>query len=127
MKAETTLQRTYKTNTEKVAEIRAELKQAFPKIKFSISKSNWNGIDIVILKAPVNLLHDTTEKYKSINEHWVDNHYKDFPEALDIFIRIFEIANKDVTYRETGDYGTQPSFYVNLSVGSYNKPFKINN
>jgi hypothetical protein len=33
------------------------------------------------------------------------------------------IASEGVTYRETGDYGTQPDFYVNIRIGEYNRPY----
>jgi hypothetical protein len=33
------------------------------------------------------------------------------------------IASEGVTYRETGDYGTQPDFYVNIKIGEFSKPY----
>ena len=33
---------------------------------------------------------------------------------------------KDVSYRETGDYGTQPDFYTYITIGKWDRPFQVN-
>jgi hypothetical protein len=114
----------YKTTTDRVAEIREELKKEFPDFKFSIRKDGYNGVRISILSAPIDLMEGETEKYVSVNTYYINEHYKDRPQAREALSKIYEIASRGVTYRETGDYGTQPSFYVWINIGSYEKPFE---
>ena len=91
-----------KTTTERVRTIRNELKNALPAYKFSVTKRHWNGVSIVILAGPAKL---TEKDYEQVNVYYIDEQ----PEG--------------VTYRETGDYGTQPDFYVNIRIGDYGKPY----
>ena len=90
---------------ERVAQIRAKLKEKYPYIKFSITKDGYNGVNIRILEAPIDFSDKENQKAK---------------EALE---DIENIASEGVTYRETGDYGNQPDFYVWVRVGTYDKPF----
>lgn len=107
-------------NKERAKEIRNQLKTEFPDIKFSVRIERWRSIHISIMSAP--------EKYdfqnvnnSSINEFYLERQFQN--EALDIMTRVKEIGNKGNTYWETADYGTQPSFYVHLSIGRWDKKF----
>jgi len=113
----------YISNTQRVANIRTKLKEEFPDSKFSIRKSSYNGVNINILSAPIDLLQGTDKTNTQVNNYWIEKTYADNLEALAYLKRINEIAHIGVTYRETGDYGTQPSFYVYISIGDYDKPF----
>lgn len=90
---------------ERVAQIRAKLKEKYPYIKFSITKDGYNGVNIRILEAPIDFSDEEN------------------PKAKETLKDIKNIASEGVTYRETGDYGNQPDFYVWVRVGSYDKPF----
>jgi hypothetical protein len=109
----------YKSTTQKVKEIRTALKNEFPALKFSITKRDYNSMYITILSGNVDF--DTT--YSQVNNYWFEEHYTG--QALETLKRIFDIANNmaDITYRETGDYGNQPSFYIYVSIGDWNKPY----
>lgn len=117
----------YKNRTERVAEIREELKREFPDFKFSIRKDGYNGVRIAILSAPINLLEGEPEgtKYVDVNHYYIDEHFKDVPAVRDVLKKIYGIASRGVTYRETGDYGTQPDFYVYIKIGDSDKPFEF--
>jgi hypothetical protein len=117
----------YKNRTERVAEIREELKREFPDFKFSIRKDGYNGVRIAILSAPINLLEGEPEgtKYVDVNNYYIDENFKDVPAVRDVLKKIYGIASRGVTYRETGDYGTQPDFYVYIKIGEYDKPFEF--
>ena len=117
----------YKNRTERVAEIREELKREFPDFKFSIRKDGYNGVRIAILSAPINLLEGEPEgtKYIDVNNYYIDENFKDVPAVRDVLKKIYGIASRGVTYRETGDYGTQPDFYVYIKIGEYDKPFEF--
>ena len=108
-----------KTMTEKIAEIRKNLKSTFPNFKFSIRKRHYCALTIALLASPI----DFGAEYKSISEYWIEKEFKG--EQLDVLKKIVDISFKDVIYRETGDYGTQPDFYIHIKIGDYNKPYKV--
>ena len=107
-----------KTTTERVKTIRNELKNVLPAYKFSVTKRHYNGVSIVILSGPAKL---TDENYEQVNSWCIDEQ----PEGVkkNVLNIVNKIASEGVTYRETGDYGTQPDFYVNIKIGDYNKPY----
>lgn len=115
----------YKKVSERVSQIREKIKKEFPDFKFSITKKD-NGVRIAILSAPINLLEGTENerKYTSVNNFYIDEHYKDYPEVRDALKKIDSIASEGVTYHETGDYGRQPNFYVDITIGQWDKPFE---
>ena len=105
-------------STERVKEIRNQLKSEFPEIKFSVTKKDWNGVNVSIVKSPYDL---TQENYEQVNHYHIANFYEG--KKKEILLRVKEIANQGVNYRETGDYGTQPDFYVSINIGQWNKPY----
>jgi hypothetical protein len=105
--------------TERVKEIRSEIKAAFPSFKVSVTKENHSGVAIAILEAPV-LLSQTG--YEQVNHYAIGREEK--TDRSEVLSKITAIANNGVRYHETGDYGTQPSHYVWLSIGQWDKPFK---
>lgn len=106
-------------STERVSEIRKEIKKLFPEFKFSIRRDDYSGVIIDILEAPMML---TDQYYQSINPYYI----KGLPEFQQKFIQpIHDIAAAGREFYETGDYGTQPSHYVYISIGNYNNPFKM--
>jgi hypothetical protein len=111
--------------TERVKEIRNKIKQGFPKFKFSITREHHSTVNIDILESPIDLLPDKEKKYEQVNCYYIREHYENYPEIKDILLKINDIANDGVKYHETGDYGFQPSFYVNISIGRWDKPLKI--
>lgn len=106
--------------TERVDVIRKELKAAFPDYKFSISKRHHSTIVVSILEAPLPL---TSKPYESVNIYWLRD-IKDVEKRTVLEI-IKDIANKGITWYETGDYGNQPSHYLDLSIGTWEKSFKM--
>jgi hypothetical protein len=111
---------------ERVAEIRQTLKQEFPDIKFSVSKEAWRGIHINVMKAPSKYgFQDYNQK--PVNEYHLESQFADHEDAKSVMIKIRDIANTllGVTYRETGDYGYQPNYYVWLGIGKWDKEFQI--
>ena len=106
-----------KTTTERVKTIRCELKNALPAYKFSVTKRHYNGVSIVILSGPAKL----TENNEDVNIWYI--HEQEEGVKKNVLNIINTIASEGVTYRETGDYGTQPDFYVNIKIGEFNKPY----
>ena len=114
----------YISISERVKKIRERIKKEFPDYKFSITRDN-NGVRISIISAPLNFLEPEPEGTKniSVNNYYIDEHYKDYPQLRDALKKINDIASEGITHHETSDYGRQPSFYVWISVGSWDKPF----
>ena len=116
--------------TERVKEIRNEIKKAFPKFKFSITRQHHSSVSVAILSAPVELI--TTEgnnrRYEQVNEFHIKEHYEDTPKVRDILLKIYEIMDRgNGVFVEDSDYGTVPDFYTHLSIGRWDKPFTITN
>ena len=109
------------TTTQRVKAIRNELKNVLPAYKFSITKRHWNGVNIKLLSGPKLI----DEDYKDVNVYYIDETYTGA--TRNVLTIINKIAHEGVTYRETGDYGTQPDFYVHIRIGDYNKPYIHNN
>jgi hypothetical protein len=107
-----------KTTTERVKSIRNELKNVLPAYKFSVTKRHYNGVSIVILSGPAKL---TEQNYEDVNVYYINEQ----PEGVkkNVLNIVNSIASEGVTYRETGDYGTQPDFYVNIKIGEFSKPY----
>lgn len=108
-------------SSEQVKEIRTTLKKQFPKTKFSITRQHYSGVKISILASDIDFGVD----YKQVNEFYIKENYSG--NQKDVLSKIYEIASNGTTFYETGDYGTQPSHYVWISIGEWNKPFEYKN
>jgi hypothetical protein len=112
-------------STSAVAEKRQKLKEAFPDYKFSVRKDGYSGISVTILEGTTQLLEDG-ENYRNVNVYAIDRVYADRPEVRDVLSKIYSILDDGNKRRETGDYGTQPDFYIYLYIGESNaKPYKV--
>ena len=106
--------------SERVAEIRKEVKATFPKFKFSVTKEHHSSVHINIMAGPM----DFGTKHEGVNHFYISEHYADRHEIRDILLKIYSIANKgNGTLVEDGDYGMVPNFYVNIAIGQWNKPY----
>jgi len=112
-------------STEDVRAKRIKIKKTFPGFKFSITCQRHSSIHVSILEAPINMLTGDKE-YESVNHFYIEDHYKETPEIMEILLKIKNILSKgqhEIVY--DGDYGSVPNFYINISIGSWDKPFKI--
>ena len=103
---------------QEVQQIRAELKTLFPKTKFSIVRENHSGVQIRILKSNI----DFNVDYKQVNPYWIQESYQGAQREM--LQKIYDIAAHGTTWNETGDYGNQPSHYVWMSIGQWDKHFE---
>lgn len=108
--------------TARIAEIRKELKYAFKGYKLSVVNYHYNGVSIYVLAAPYEM---TTQKSEQVNPYYIDRTYTG--RTAEDLSKISRIASRGVRYYETGDYGTQPDFYVNISIGRWDRPFEVKN
>lgn len=115
--------------TERVAEIRKELKSAFPTFKFSVTRKHYSTVDVAILAADIDLLQceNDGKTYAAVNNYWIGENYKDRPEIKAALLKISDIVNNgnfDNSDSQT-DY-FHVGYYVDISIGRYDKPFVYN-
>lgn len=115
-------------STEHAKRIRDNVKKAFPEFKFSIRKEHHSSIVVSILSGPIELITKDiyTNRYEQVNHYYIKEHYKDFPEIKDMLLKLYKIINEgNYTENVDGDYGAIPSFYVNIEIGKWNKPYEV--
>jgi len=112
--------------TERVAQIRKELKATFPTIKFSVTREHHSSVNVVIMEAPFNMLPEGEKSYEIINHFYIKEQHKDTPQKCEILLRVYEIMNAgNGTLVNDGDYGNVPRFYTHISIGKWDRPFKV--
>lgn len=114
-------------NNEKTKQVREDLKKEFPQFKFSVKKKHHSTVDVAILEGPIPLTDDPSG-HEQINTYWIKTNFSDKPEIKEILLKILEIINKGNFDKSDimTDY-FHVGFYVSLSIGDYNKPYKVTN
>ena len=114
---------------DRVKEIRTQIKKEFSKFKFSITKRHYSSVYIKILSGPIQLMHPEylLRGHEPVNHFYIQDHFKDMPaEVSNMLYRIYQIANfGNYTESVDGDYGYIPSFYVNIDIGDWDRPYKV--
>ncbi len=113
--------------SEDVKARRELIKKEFPRFKFSITRKHHSSISVDILEAPLNMLTNTENRgYEQVNYYYIAEHYKDFPQVKEVLEKIYSImSNGNHIIAEDGDYGSILAFYMNISIGRWDKPFKV--
>jgi len=105
---------------EQVAEKRNKIKKQFPKSEgwtFSVRKNDHSSTIIcTILTAPLPLNED-----EHINVYWIEK--LKFKEVYSDLLNILNEGNHDNSDPMTDYYDV--GWYVNLNIGSWEKPFKM--
>ena len=112
---------------ETVKQKRQAIRKAFPEYKISVRKEHHSSIRVVIQSGPLNLLADNTARgHMPINHFYVKEHYANYPDVRDVLSRIVDIA-KEGQRQESydGDYGSIPSYYVDIHVGEWDKHYVV--
>lgn len=105
-------------NKEKSAEIRKKLKAEFPDFKFSVTIDNYISLYCCIMEAPIAFTEGT---YETLNHHHLEQ-YK----YSNVLERIYDICNEG--NHDNSDSMTDyfdVGWYFDLSVGKYDRPFKL--
>ncbi len=112
-------------STEDVKIKRNLIKKTFPKFKFSIRHRHHSAICVTILSGPIDFLNGS-DGYETVNNFYIKEHYKEFPEKQDMLLKLKDIINNDnYTIVDDGDYGTIPKFYTNISIGNWEKSYQF--
>jgi hypothetical protein len=113
-----------------VAAIRNELKEKFPKWKFSVKKGSGSlSVDVSILKGTASF---EGKDYAQVNQYWIKDHWKDAEDAA-VLSTINEIMHNapgraggkvffDHSDAQTDYFYT--AFYTHLSIGQWDKRYE---
>ena len=111
-------------STESVKEIRNELKNKFPDIKFSVIKEHYSSIIVALMESKNPDLASLNGQYEQVNHYYIKDNYKDQPKIRDILLKINNIVSRNnYTVSVDSDYGNIPNFYINIHIGRWDKPF----
>lgn len=109
---------------EQVADIRKQLKDKFPNWKFSVKTIHHTKVCITILSGPLSFEFKEGRQYEQVNEFYIKDNYKG--EQKDFLLEVYNIAKSqgyNPSVYEDGDYGHIPSYYINISIGSWEKAY----
>ena len=118
--------------TEEVAQIRKELKEAFPQLKFGVRKHHHSSVDVTIKAGTVDfsdILDDNG--YSQVNQYWltedrVGKHVKLFEKIIDIIKTAPAKVPGGRAWFDDSDSMTDyfhTAFYFSINVGAWNKPY----
>ena len=122
-----------------VAAIRKELKEAFPKWKFSARKGSGSlSVDVTILKGTVDFSEGFRNSYNGrkhcqVNQYWIDSHWTSLearaalnkineimhnaPGRADVLRKFYDRSDAMTDYFDT-------AFYTHLSIGAWDKDYE---
>ena len=117
----------YQSTTEYAKQIREDLKERFPGLKFSV-KSDYNSINVSLMQAPKSPF---TGAYSTATYRQTNNYYIGDSEVLnaygkEIFKGVNEIVKKyhwDESRPEVDYFSC--AFYYSINVGRWDKPFEV--
>ena len=118
--------------TEEVAQIRKELKEAFPQLKFGVRKHHHSSVDVTIKAGTVDfsdILDDNG--YSQVNQYWltedrVGKHVKLFEKIIDIIKTAPAKVPGGRAWFDDSDSMTDyfhTAFYFSVNVGAWNNPY----
>jgi len=120
-------------NAEDVKAIRKELKEAFPKFKFGVRKTNSGmRVDVTVKQGPTDFSdifrHDRYAQINPYHTGMYGEHSKFFEQVLDIMKTAPMRGNG---YNKEGWYDRSDAmtdyfdtaYYMSLNVGDFNKPY----
>ncbi len=106
-----------------VKTIRTKLKKLLPTFKLSVTTVHHSTVKVRIISGPV----DFGGSDIGVNEYHIERDWADKPTAK-LVLEVISGAiaeTRKVDYHEDSDYGSVPSYYVSIRIGSYDKPYLI--
>ena len=117
-------------SAEDVKAIRKELKESFPKWKFSVRKASGGlAVDVTIQKGTCAF---EGKDHAQVNQYWIDSHWQDEDDKAAL-TKINEIMHNapgragGKVFFDHSDAMTDyfhTAFYTHLSIGGWNKPYE---
>jgi hypothetical protein len=128
-------------NSADVAQVRKELKEAFPKFKFGVRKDNSMAIRVTIKSGPedfTELFMDEYAKkrqYAQINPYHIEKFYPIHAKFLNQVVDIIKTApaRGEGYHKGRGYYNNSDAmidyfdtaFYFDLNIGAWDKPYEV--
>lgn len=119
-----------------VQAIRTELKETFPKWKFSVRKGAGSlSVDVTILRGTCSFedgFKGSDRRHCQVNQYWIDSHWTDAEEAM-VLKKINEIMHNAPgraggrKFYDNSDAMTDyfdTAFYTHLSIGQWDKNYE---
>jgi hypothetical protein len=117
-----------------VQAIRTELKQRFPKWKFSVRKGSGSlSVDVNIMQGTESFddHFSNGRRYAQVNQYWIADHFKDSSErqAIEMINEIMHNAPGRAGGKQFFDHSDaqtdyfHTAFYTHLSIGKWDKDY----
>lgn len=110
-------------SSEEVKSMREELKKAFPEYKLSVTRRHMSTVVVAIMEGPM----EFEKGHFPVNQYYIQYTYKDQPEMKALFQKIMDVIQGkkkvEIVSPDT-DYGDWPNYYIDLSVGKWDKDYK---
>lgn len=115
-------------NAQEVSQIRKELKNKFPKFKFSVRKtSGSHAVAVSVMAGPTDF-SDITDHSGHVNvNHYHMYHYGHHEPFFDEVVKTIKSASDNKWFDESDpmtDY-FHVAFYFDVSVGRWDKPYEM--
>jgi len=102
------------------------IRKEFPDYKISVTRKDGTVIRVAIAEGPIQLMNDPSRGSESVNHYYINEHYRSNPEAASVLSKIKNIINSgNGTQFIDGDYGAIPEFYVQMTIGNWDKPYVV--
>ena len=125
--------------TDEVKEIRKELKETFPNLKFSVRKDHHSSVNVSIVKGDVDFADifrkaNNSVDYAQISPYRLCNTelYGDKKELFEKIVSIIKTAPAKAVDGRPWYNNSDPqtdyfdtAYYISLSVGRWNKPYDL--
>jgi len=109
--------------SESVKEKRDALKKEFPEVKFSVTRRDMILINVIIRESPFEIGVDE----RTVNTFHIERDFKANPELVKFLLKVKEIINANNGIEVVDlDYGSVPDFYINITFGEWDRPYKCN-
>ena len=128
-------------NSADVAQVRKELKEAFPKFKFGVRKDNSMAIRVTIKSGPTDFSslfkdeYSQKKQYVQINTYHIDSFYGEHAPFLKQVVDIIKTApaRGEGYHKGTGYYNNSDAmidyfdhaYYFDVNIGSWDKPYEV--
>ena len=124
-----------------VAQIRKELKEAFPKFKFGVRKNHYTSVTVTIKAGPRDFSdlftdeYSQRKKYIQVNPYHVEKFYPGHSEFLSKIVNIVKTApaRADGYHKDRGHYDNSDAmtdyfdtaYYFDINIGSWDRPYEV--
>jgi len=112
-------------STEQVKSIRDQIKSAYPRYKWSVSRRHHSTVVIVLQESDLPI-----ETKHQVNQYWYKTDEKLDDKSKKVISRVLDICNSvERCYdRNAGDVGADygdSTYFIDMDIGKWDKPHKI--